>query len=65
MKVKDLAINGGDVMRVLAVPPGRIVGEILEKLLERVIDDPALNEREKLEALVPEIADELKKPKPN
>ena len=65
LKVKDLAINGGDVMRILGVPPSRIVGEILEKLLDRVIDDPTLNEKEKLAALVPEIADELKKPGPS
>ena len=63
MKVTDLAINGGDVMRVLAVRPGRIIGEVLEKLLERVIDDPTLNEREKLEALVGEIAREIQEQK--
>src|SRR5213595_1587759 len=56
LKVTDLKINGGDVMRVLGIPPGRLIGQILEKLLERVIDDPTLNEKEKLEALVPEIA---------
>jgi tRNA nucleotidyltransferase (CCA-adding enzyme) len=61
MKVTDLAINGGDVMRVLKVPPGRIIGEVLEKVLERVIDDPTLNEKEKLEALVREAAEEIKK----
>jgi tRNA nucleotidyltransferase (CCA-adding enzyme) len=60
--VTDLAINGGDVMRALAIPPGRIVGQVLEKLLERVIDDPTLNEKEKLLALVPEIVGEIKKP---
>jgi tRNA nucleotidyltransferase (CCA-adding enzyme) len=60
LKVTDLAIGGGDVMRVLGIPPSRMVGEVLEKLLERVIDDPALNETEKLEALLPEIAAELK-----
>ena len=34
---------------------------MLEKLLERVMDDPTLNERDKLEALLAEIAEELKK----
>jgi tRNA nucleotidyltransferase (CCA-adding enzyme) len=63
MKVTDLAIDGGDVMRVLAVRPGRIIGEVLEKLLERVIDDPTLNEREKLEALVAELAREINEQK--
>jgi tRNA nucleotidyltransferase (CCA-adding enzyme) len=61
LKIGDLKVNGGDVMRSLGIPPGRLVGEVLEKLLERVIDDPALNEKEKLEALLPEISEELKK----
>ena len=65
LKVTDLKINGGDVMRVAAVPPSRLVGEVLEKLLERVIDDPTRNEKEKLEALVPEIVGELRRGKPN
>jgi tRNA nucleotidyltransferase (CCA-adding enzyme) len=56
MKVTDLAVGGQDVMRVLGVPPGRIVGVVLARLLERVIDDPALNTREALEAMIPEAA---------
>lgn len=58
LRVTDLAIDGKDVMRVLGIPPGRRVGTILERLLERVIDDPTLNERTRLEALLPEVADE-------
>src|SRR6478609_327099 len=61
MKVKDLALNGGDVMRMLNVRPSKIVGEVLEKLLERVIDDPGLNTKERLEALLAEVVEELKK----
>ena len=49
----DLAIDGKDVMRVLGIAPGRQIGVILERLLERVLDDPSLNERDKLEALFP------------
>jgi tRNA nucleotidyltransferase (CCA-adding enzyme) len=56
LKVSDLAIDGRDVMQVLAIAPGRRVGEILEQLLERVLDDPALNTREALEALAREVA---------
>lgn len=56
LRVTDLAIDGRDVMRVLGIPPGREVGVILERLLERVLDDPSLNERERLEAILPEIA---------
>ena len=56
LTVKDLAIDGRAVMELLAVPPGRIVGQVLEALLERVLDDPGLNEPEQLRALAPKIA---------
>ena len=52
LRVTDLAIDGKDVMRVLGIPPSRGVGEILEQLLEKVLDDPRLNDRDTLEALV-------------
>jgi tRNA nucleotidyltransferase (CCA-adding enzyme) len=45
---KDLAVKGNDIMRALDIPPGRIVGEILAHLVEKVIDDPALNTPEGL-----------------
>jgi tRNA nucleotidyltransferase (CCA-adding enzyme) len=45
---KDLAIDGRALMSALGIAPGRIVGEILAHLVERVIDDPALNERDQL-----------------
>jgi tRNA nucleotidyltransferase (CCA-adding enzyme) len=56
LRVTDLAINGQDVMRVLGTGPGRMIGLVLERLLERVLDDPSLNDRAQLEALVPEAA---------
>jgi len=52
LHVTDLAVDGRDVMRVLGIPPGREIGVILERLLERVLDDPSLNEKEKLEGLM-------------
>jgi tRNA nucleotidyltransferase (CCA-adding enzyme) len=55
LRVTDLAVDGRDVMRILGVAPGPEVGALLEKLLERVLDDPSLNERERLEALLPEL----------
>ena len=56
LKVSDLAIRGPEIVRILARPPGPIVGEVLRRLLERVLDEPALNTPERLAALVPEIA---------
>lgn len=58
LKVTDLAIDGKDVMRVLGIRPGPQIGVVLERLLERVLDDPSLNQRDRLEALIPEVAQE-------
>ena len=56
LKVKDLAIGGDDVMKLLALPPGPHVGKILTELLDRVLDDPQLNTREALLRLASEVA---------
>ncbi|HEV2150173.1 MAG TPA: hypothetical protein VGR37_22435, partial [Longimicrobiaceae bacterium] len=47
----DLAIGGAD-LRALGLPPGPLYGEVLRDLLERVTDDPSLNDREALLDLV-------------
>jgi len=59
LHVTDLAIDGKDVMRLLGIPPSRRVGAILERVLERVIDDPTLNDPARLEALLPEAVREV------
>jgi tRNA nucleotidyltransferase/poly(A) polymerase len=43
----DLAIDGDDLKR-LGLPPGPRYGEILRALLDCVVEDPSLNERESL-----------------
>jgi tRNA nucleotidyltransferase (CCA-adding enzyme) len=53
--LRDLAIDGNDVMDELGISPGREVGRILDELFERVTDDPSLNTREKLLELAREI----------
>jgi putative nucleotidyltransferase with HDIG domain len=53
--LKDLAIDGNDVMKELGIPPSRRVGEILNELFERVTDDPKLNTREDLLKLAREL----------
>jgi putative nucleotidyltransferase with HDIG domain len=40
-----LAIDGTDLIAELGVPQGPTLGRILDRLLERVIADPALNDR--------------------
>ncbi len=56
LSIGDLAIGGADVMAALGCPPGRIIGDTLRAILERVLEDPTLNERDKLLALVAEVA---------
>lgn len=48
LSAKDLAINGTDLMKELELKPGRIVGQIIERLVELVTDDPTANERGRL-----------------
>ena len=52
LSTRDLAVDGQDVMRELAIKPSRRVGEVLEMLIEKVVEDPALNERETLLRLI-------------
>jgi len=55
-KVTDLAIGGQDVMKILGCRPGPLVGRMLDQLLERVLDDPALNNKKALESQIRSIA---------
>jgi len=48
LSVRDLAVDGEDVMRALHLKPGPRIGEILDLLLEEVLENPALNQREAL-----------------
>jgi len=43
--LRDLAVDGKDVMREMHLPAGPVVGAILEKLLEEVIEHPERNDR--------------------
>lgn len=55
--VRDLKIDGNDVMKVLKLSPGPEVGKILEKIFEEVVEKKVANEKEvllnKLETLSP------------
>jgi putative nucleotidyltransferase with HDIG domain len=52
----DLVVDGEDLMKALGLAPGRAVGLLLDRLLERVLADPLLNERGRLVALARELA---------
>ena len=49
--LKSLALNGHDLLAE-GVPPGPQIGVLLRALHEQVLDDPSLNEREQLLALL-------------
>ncbi|MFO8059797.1 MAG: HD domain-containing protein, partial [Bacillota bacterium] len=51
----DLAVNGNDVMRVAGIEPGPAVGKILNRLLDEVLEDPAMNTRPALEERIREL----------
>ncbi len=45
LSVADLAVGGREIMEALGIPSGPGVGEILDRLLERVLEDPELNRK--------------------
>jgi len=45
LDVGDLALDGNDLIAQLGLAPGPTIGRVLAGLLDRVIDDPALNDR--------------------
>jgi tRNA nucleotidyltransferase (CCA-adding enzyme) len=51
LDLHGLALDGRDLMEEFGWAPGPIVGRTLQRLLDRVIGDPALNQRERLLAV--------------
>ena len=45
LDLRQLAVDGDDLIAELGVPPGPTLGRILDTLLERVVGDPSLNDR--------------------
>lgn len=62
LSVRDLAVDGDTVMQAIGLPSGPEVGRVLERLLEEVLDDPALNTRERLLARLDELKDVHRRP---
>ena len=55
LSLKDMNINGAEVMKILGIEPCRKVGEILNTLFEEIIEDSAKNTKEYLEGRVKEL----------
>jgi poly(A) polymerase/tRNA nucleotidyltransferase (CCA-adding enzyme) len=54
----QLAVDGRDLTAEVGLAPGPLVGELLRRLLEAVLDEPSLNRREPLLALAAQWAAE-------
>ena len=48
VSVTNLAINGKDIIKATGIKPGPKIGYVLHTLLEEVIEDPKLNEKDHL-----------------
>jgi len=55
ISVKMLKIDGHQVMKILGLEPGPRIGLILESLLAEVLEEPKLNNKEKLSQRVKEL----------
>jgi len=54
LKITDLDITGENLMNEFNLPAGKKIGDILKYLLDKVIEEPMLNRRDKLIELVRE-----------
>ncbi|KPJ70499.1 hypothetical protein AMJ51_01665, partial [Microgenomates bacterium DG_75] len=57
--VTDLKVNGNDVMKVLNIHSGPIVGKVLNQLFDEVEEDKKKNERKYLLKRIKEISKKL------
>ncbi len=57
LSVKDLAIGGED-LKAMGLAPGPVYGRILHALLEQVLDDPEMNEPERLREAARELIEQ-------
>lgn len=55
LSLKDMVVDGSDVMRILNIKPSKKIGEILNILFEEIIEDSSKNNKEYLEKRVFEL----------
>lgn len=51
ISMKDMAIKGADLI-AMGMAPGKSIGNILDKLFQKVLDDPSINTYEQLKACI-------------
>ncbi|MCT8977438.1 CCA tRNA nucleotidyltransferase [Clostridium sp. CX1] len=52
LSIKELAVKGNDLIEQFSLKPGKEIGDMLRFLLDKVLENPQLNSREKLLAIV-------------
>lgn len=52
LSIKELAVNGSDLIREFSLKSGKEIGEMLKFLLDKVLDNPQLNNKEKLLSII-------------
>lgn len=57
LRLKDMVVDGKDVMQVLKIKPGRKVGQILDQLFEEVLEDSQKNQRQYLLGRIQELGE--------
>lgn len=57
MEINDMVVDGRDVMEVLKVQPGPIIGKVLKELFEEVLEDTSKNNKEYLLSRIKEMAE--------
>ena len=55
LSLKDMNINGAEIMKILDIKPSKKVGEILNALFEEILEDSSKNTKEYLEKRVKEL----------
>ncbi|PIS08955.1 hypothetical protein COT75_03770 [Candidatus Beckwithbacteria bacterium CG10_big_fil_rev_8_21_14_0_10_34_10] len=56
LQIKDMKVNGNDIIKILKIKPGPKVGQTLEKLFKEVLEDSKKNNREYLLKRIKEIS---------
>jgi hypothetical protein len=57
IELADLAVDGDDLVHALGLAPGPHLGAVLRRLLDAVVEDPRLNQRDRLLALARALGD--------
>ncbi|NLM36489.1 MAG: CCA tRNA nucleotidyltransferase [Clostridiales bacterium] len=64
LNVKDLVLKGDDLIK-LGLKPGKLIGEILNYLMEKVLEAPELNNKKQLEEMALEYIEKSKEKRGN